>query len=299
MLFTIHTCSVFLSLAMSLATCGGRNIEPMLPRSTAYAYDLGSPDDIVVLPGRLKEISGLTLVDDTLLAAVQDEKGEVYLIDPSTGDVIDEFKFGKKGDYEGIELVDDTLYILRSDGDVYVIKDWRSKNRSTDKLETYLATKNDTEGLGYQRERHRLLIAAKEFPGRGRSRVRSIYGLDLVTKKIDHEPAYTIPLDTIGVRLGLPGETIRNLLAPAINLESFKPSAVAVHPGTGDIFVLSSVLKVIAVLEPSGNMVTLLPIGAEALVQPEGLAFLPNGDLFISTEGRGGDGKILRFNQDR
>ena len=180
-----------------------------------------------------------------------------------------------------------------------MITDWRTKDRSTDKLETYLATKNDTEGLGYQRERHRLLIAAKEFPGKGRNRVRSIYALDLATKKIDHEPAYMIPLDTVGVRLGLPGEAIRNLLAPVIDLESFKPSAVAVHPITGDVFVLSSVLKVIAVLDSSGNMVTLLPIGTKALVQPEGLAFFPNGDLFISTEGRGDDGKILRFNQDR
>lgn len=297
MLLTIQSYPFFLSLAMSLAACGTGRVENGITSGPAYGYDLSRPDQVLVMPGRLKEISGLTLVDDSTLAAVEDEKGKIYLIDPSDGDVIDEFKFAKKGDYEGIEMVDDTLYVLRSDGDVYVISDWRSKHRSTEKIETYLATKNDTEGLGYQPARRRLLVAAKEYPGRGRSRVRSIYGLDLNTKKIDHEPAYTIPLDTIGVRLGLPGESIRNLLAPVLDLEAFKPSAVAVHPGSGDIFVLSSVLKVIAVLDPSGNTKALLPIGAEELVQPEGLAFFPNGDLFISTEGQGGDGKILRFNQ--
>ncbi|MGA7306314.1 MAG: SdiA-regulated domain-containing protein [Rhodothermales bacterium] len=297
MLLSIHTYSALLSLSMSLATCGPHDGAVPTVGDAEYEYDLSKPDKQLRLPGRLKEISGLTVVDGHLLAAIQDEKGEIYLIDPTDGDVVDEFKFEKKGDYEGIELVDDTLYVLRSDGDLFVVSDWRSKDRKTEKIETYLASKNDTEGLGYQASKHRLLVAAKEFPGRGRSRVRSIYGFDLQTKKIDHEPAYVIPLDTIGVRLGLPGESIRNLLAPVVDLEVFKPSALAVHPQTGDIFVLSSVLKVIAVLDASGSTLRLLPIGAEELVQPEGLAFYPNGDLFISTEGRGGDGKILRFNQ--
>ncbi len=293
----VHAVLVCLPLVVTRASCGDEApVKPPTP-SVVYDYDFSTPVLELKLPKRLEEISGLTIVDDTLVAAVQDEKGEIFLLDHRTGDVVDKFKFARDGDFEGIELVDDTMYVLRSDGDVYVIADWRSKDPEAKKIETYLATKNDTEGLGYQPSKQRLLIVAKEFPGRGRSRVRSIYGFDLRTKKVDPEPVYEIPLDTIGVRLGLPGEAIRNLLAPALDLESFKPAAVAVHPRTGDIFVVSSVLKVIVVLSPSGELIQLSPIDIKDLPQPEGLAFLPNGDLLVSSEGAGGRGRLFRFNE--
>jgi uncharacterized protein YjiK len=294
---TSQTLLANLTVVLSLLACGSRQVAPVAAEQARYEYDFSSPVTEIELPGRLEEISGLTFVGDSIIAAIQDEKGEIFLVNYETGVVVDEFRFGKKGDFEGIELVGDTMYVLRSDGDLYVITNWQSEDRDDDKIETYLATKNDTEGLGYQRSHHRLLIAAKEFPGRGRSRVRSIYGFDLKTQRLDPDPVYTIPLDTIGTRLGLPGEAIRSFLAPILDLEGFKPSAIAVHPRTGDIFVLSSVLKVIAVLLPSGELDGLYPVTVDNMPQPEGLAFLPNGDLLIATEGAGGDGRIFRFNE--
>lgn len=297
MFLPVYPLSFVVSVAVSAFSCGVDGQVSAPPSDSKYRYDFSKPDAELVLPGRLREISGLTPINDSLLAAIQDEDGEVFVIHQESGEVVFEFKFAKDGDYEGIELVDDTLYVLRSDGDLFMVSDWRSDERKTDKIETRLATRNDTEGLGYQPEFGRLLVAAKEFPGRGRKGVRSIYGFDVHRKRINPDPAYTLPLDSIGARLDLPGEALRRLLAPIIDLEGFKPAAVAVHPRTGDVFVVSSVLKVIAVLASTGELLELLPLGLEALVQPEGLAFTSDGDLFISTEGAGGKGKIFRFSE--
>lgn len=299
MIFTTRTFSVFLPIVVSLLSCGNSpRVDTPLDDST-YRFDFTAPDLELELPGRLREISGLTMISDSLVGAIEDEKGVIYLINTNSGEVVNEFKFGKKGDYEGVELVDDTMYVLRSNGDIYMVADWRSEDPHTSRIRTYLDRKNDPEGLGYQAEHHRLLIAAKESPGKGRPRVRSIFGFDLFRKELDPEPAYMIPLDTVGVRLGLPGEWIRTLLAPILDLEGFKPSALAVHPLTGDIFVISSVLKAIAVLNPAGKLTALIPVEVDGMPQPEGLAFLSTGDILISTEGRGGKGKIFRFNQRR
>ena len=294
-----QTISLCIPILVSLLGCGSQSQRESTVRDPVYQFDFANPAAEIELPGRLTEISGLTPIDDSLVAAVQDEKGELFIINFLTGDVVDEFKFAKQGDFEGIELVDDTVYVLRSDGDIYVIADWRSEDRDAVKIQTPLSPKNDAEGLGYQPAQHRLLVAAKEFPGDGLSRVRSIFGFDLRTKTLDPTPAYTISLDTIGVRLGIPGESLRKLLSSVVDLEAFKPSALAVHPLTGDIFVISSVLKAIAVVAPTGNLTDLVPVEFDRLRQPEGLAFLPNGDLLVSTEGQGGKGRIFRFNQTR
>lgn len=296
MTFTTHPFSVCFPILVSLLACGNSHrVDTPLDDST-YRFDFTTPDLEFDLPGRLREISGLTMISDSLVGAIEDETGVIYVININSGEVVNQFKFGKKGDYEGIELVDDTMYVLRSDGEIYMVANWQSEDPQTLRIRTYLDRKNDTEGLGYQAEHHRLLIAAKEYPGKGRSRVRSIFGFDLFRKELDPEPAYLIPLDTIGVRLGLPGEWIRTLLAPILDLEGFKPSALAVHPLTGDIFVISSVLKVIAVLNSGGKLTALFPVEVDGMPQPEGLAFLSNGDLLIATEGRGGKGRIFRFN---
>ncbi|HRT54528.1 MAG TPA: hypothetical protein P5291_10630, partial [Flavobacteriales bacterium] len=63
----------------------------------------------------------------------------------------------------------------------------------------------------------------------------------------------------------------------------FSPSAVAIHPRTGQLYVLSADDRLLAIYGDALERVTPLP--ATDHYKPEGLAFLPNGDLLISSEG--------------
>lgn len=64
----------------------------------------------------------------------------------------------------------------------------------------------------------------------------------------------------------------------------FNPSAIAIHPKTNDIYILSANDRILVVYEKSG-LKKAFPLPAVIYYKPEGLAFYENGDLLISSEG--------------
>ena len=79
------------------------------------------------------------------------------------------------------------------------------------------------------------------------------------------------------------------------NGKNFKPSGIAVHPKTGQTFIIASDGKKLLVLSEKGQKEALISLNPKTYRQPEGICFSPDGDLFISSEGKDGDGYILRF----
>ncbi len=261
-----------------------------------YAFD--APDTLFKLPNRLREISGLTLLDDQILGAVQDEKGRLYLLNMNTGKIEDDPRFDKDGDYEDLARVGDTVYVLRSNGTLHEITNWRANNLETVKHKTALSAKHDTEGLVYDVSNNRLLIACKEFPGKGLKNQKAIYAFDLTTKTLLEEPVYTINLAALSQQLNTergPNAAVRRALGSAFDMSGFKPSALGIHPVTGHLYVLSSVRKALVVLNADNSVEAVWPLSEELFRQPESLAFLPNGDLFIASEGAGKRATLVRY----
>lgn len=260
------------------APSGEQHVEartvPTVSDRLPYAFD--APDDAFTLPGRLSEISGLTTLPDGRLIAVQDEVGKLFIIDPSSGEVAGEVEFGGNGDYEGVEHVEDNIWVLRSDGDLFEVRDWATGKPSVMKHPTSLSSRFDTEGLAYDASNQRLLIACKEYQGKNLKGRKALYAFDLSTHMLNSLPVLLIEAKLLGDR--------------------FKPSALAVHPLSGRYYLLSSVNKAIAVVEPDGREVQVFSLRGNRFPQPEALAFLPNGDLFVGSEGSGGKGTLQRFN---
>jgi uncharacterized protein YjiK len=76
----------------------------------------------------------------------------------------------------------------------------------------------------------------------------------------------------------------------------FKPSGVAVHPITGDTYILSSVGKGLLVVDNEGMFINLYFIPNKKMRQPEGIAFSPDGTLYIASEGDDAPGELYVFN---
>ncbi|QXD14671.1 SdiA-regulated domain-containing protein [Rhodocaloribacter litoris] len=272
--------------------------RPAVPPDAPPPYAFDRPATAFELPRALYEISGLTLLDGHHLGAVQDEDGRLYLLDAATGKVVRDEKFAGDGDYEGVERVDRRVFVLRSDGTLFEIEDWQAKDYDAKKHRTGLPKGCDAEGLAHDPARHRLLIACKENPGNDLHGHRAVYAFDLETERLRETPVYTIPLRAVAERLpesNALNRTLRRLLSPLVDLSDFKPSGLAVHPITGRVYVLSSVRRVLAVLEPDGTLHAVWPLPGDRLPQPEGIAFTPEGDLFLASEGRGGKATLLRF----
>lgn len=249
-------------------------------------YRLAAPDDVVELPNELREVSGLTVLTNGHLGAVQDESGTLYALDPATGAIDGRETFDDRGDFESVEQAGDDIWVLESNGDLTRLRGYGSLVRvrrsgppltEAERFDTELAGRNDTEGLAYDAAHNRLLIACKENPGNGLGDVRAIYAFDLGTETLSPAPVFT--LDRVRLDAADP----------------FKPSALAIRPGTGEIYVLSSVRKALAVLSPAGTLLAVVELPEALYPQPEGLAFAADGTLYLSNEGPDGPATLLRF----
>lgn len=268
------------------------------------SYDFSNPDTIYQLPDYLKEISGISYLGKNKIACVQDEKAIIYIFDIEKGKVISKGEFGKDGDYEGIATVGADAYVLRSDGQLFKIKDFENAKNKVVYLKTGLSKRNNAEGLCFDSLSNSLLIACKDSPslnkGDFHKTSKAIYKFDLETKKLNEDPVFLIDISKID-SLKLAGSVEKFFIKTAIKLgltdgASFYPSGIAVHPKEKDkIFVISSIGKKLIVIDRQGEILNNIELDGKLFGQPEGICFSENGDLYISNEGKNGDGNILRF----
>lgn len=251
-------------------------------------YNLESPSVVINLVSEeLKEISGLSPTREPgIFCTIADEKGEILFIDGNGGGVIlQRVLFREKGDFEGVEEVGKCLYAMKSNGDVYEIGCWKEGTPQTTVYKTTLTKTDDVEGLGYDERRNALLIACKGDPDS--SYQRKIYAFDLKTKQLSDKPVFKI--DVLEV----------NRLIPYNDDDKphfFSPSGIAVHPISGDVYVISSALKRMLVLDyQTGKIRWAHRLDKKLLPQPEGISFDPAGNLYLSSEGKKGEGLLLRF----
>ena len=263
--------------------------DKLLTDSVSYYYELHTPIDKYFLPYVLEEISGLSYHKNSVLA-IDDEKGKVYEFDFKERDITNSIKFHKSGDYEGIEMVGDTIYVLRSDGDIFKFHK-NDNEENAEKIETELSQGNDTEGLGYDFKNNRLLIACKAEPASKTNKNvkgKAIYSLSLESNKLNDKP--------ISIRQ----KSIASFVTDGFNdenieLSKFEPSAIALHPISGNWHILSSVGKMMLVLNSDGGLIGYYRLSRKVFKQPEGICFAPDGTLYISSEGDGDRGYILQF----
>jgi len=92
-------------------------------------YDLNTPTERFTVEKGLKEISGLAWYKKDQFVTIQDEDGEIFLFDLSRKKVIEKVKFTKDGDFEDIAMVGKKVYVIRSDGTLFKVKDLGDKNQ--------------------------------------------------------------------------------------------------------------------------------------------------------------------------
>ena len=257
-------------------------------------YALEAPDLSAALPPRLAEVSGVTALSGAEVACIQDEEGVVFVYDLAQRRTVRQIPFGPRGDYEGIASADTRLFVLRSDGVLFELQDLSS----TPPVRAHVLRlpTADNEGLCLDAPRRRLLIAAKTRLGKGKAfkdtRVIFAYGLDAAA--LEPEPAMIVSVDAIrdfaerqGRRRVAPGGKPRAL--------RFMPSAIAMHPTTFEVFVLSAVDQALATFDANGRVTGFAGLDPALFPQPEGLTFLGNGDLVITSEAAGGRPTIALF----
>lgn len=271
-----------------------------------FPYDLSEPDKKWQLPKNLKEISGLSTIDPKRIACIQDEKGNIYVFNTNTGKVEQKIDFGDDGDYEGVEVLNDDAWVLKSNGSLYEVKDFlKSENAVSTRFKTELSKKNDAEGLAYDPISHSLLIACKGHPFLDKKEgkeFKALYSFDLETKKLNLKPVLLIEMDTIKFYKNYNTITYLGIELLAYFDDSkgdlsFQPSGIAIHPITGNFYIMGSVGNLMMVFSRQGKILAMIKLRSKYHPQPEGMCFTDDGTLYISNEGDEKKATILKFEQ--
>ncbi len=265
--------------------------QPQTNQTTGFNYDLKTPDRSWKLPSALVEVSGNAWVDKDHLVLIEDLHPQLYLVKIDNNNNVTQEKTipfettdKEKFDIEDVTVVDNVVYALWSHGSLFKISNWNTKPEVKE-IPTSLTKENNSEGLCYDPVSKKLLIACKDESGipDEKKSTKAVYQFDIASEKLDPKPFLIIRK-----------KDFQNLAGQEI---AFNPSAIAVHPVTHDVYILSTRdNKCMAVFGRDGALKSFQFIDKDLMPQPEGICFSPEGKLYISSEGKKGEpGNLFLF----
>lgn len=249
-------------------------------------------DGVLWLPDGLREVSGIVALDERTLVGVQDEAGALYFVDLRGERPVRRVPFGKHGDYEGLACVGDTWWVLRSDGVLEQVVP-HGKGLKVAASHRLVTGHQEYEGLCHDAANGMLLVLPKDKVGDAKAErsQRCVYGFDLATATLRAEPVVVFRVDELvreAEALGLPLPTkITAKGKVRVDLQ-LRCSEILCVPGSTDLLLLSSLDHLLVRIDRQGHPRAIVPLDPALLVQPEGMAFLPDGRLLVASEGRDG-----------
>lgn len=232
----------------------------------------------------LNEISGICFAQKATLLAVSDSKDKIFEIHLAsrklkdhTGKIVE-----NDADLEDIVQVDSSIYLLESKG---VLKEINANATDTTGMKAYALPvngKNDFETLYYDPTANGLIVLCKNCAHEKGTGIRTAFRFDLATKTFDSTSFFTIDKGDV-----------RSLLKNAD--AKFDPSAAAIHPLSKRLYILSSAGHLLVITDTRGKVIEAYDLNPDDFPQAEGIAFAPNGDMYISNEGKYGKPTLLLF----
>jgi uncharacterized protein YjiK len=246
-------------------------------------YDFSTPDEKMELGKHLHEISGMSYVPGrNVLLTENDEKGDIFVLDfKNKKDNEGRIKFGGKDDYEDIVYTDSAVYMLVSSGIIVKVMT-KDSSFATQDFVLPKEGKNEFEAMYMDADKKSLILLCKDCDHE-KNEIRMAHRFNLITNIFDAEPAYTIQIADIQKMLN-------------DDKAEFKPSAAGINPINGKLYIVASVGKLLVVADKNGKVEEVVKLDPVLYNQPEGMAFAPNGDMYISNEGGEGIATILKFN---
>jgi len=231
----------------------------------------------------LQEISGVAWDSKkNIFYAVNDEVGKLFILDKESKAIIDDPTFGDPGDYEDVAILNDIPYILRSDGLIIkFVKDETGKSFGLEAGKVAIAGTNDFETMYSDPSRNALVIICKKCKTDDDKSI-SAFAFYPDSIGFQEKPLFVVNADKI------------NELSP-FSSSKFQPSAASINPRMQKLIMISSTSQQLVVADLNGNVESVHKLSKKMFIQPEGIAFKQNGDMYISNEGLGERGTLLEF----
>jgi uncharacterized protein YjiK len=243
-------------------------------------YDLKSPV-VHKMDSKLAEISGISFRpgDDNTLYAIEDEHANLYRLNSSRA-IEGKIDFGKKGDYEDIAITDSAAFVLRSDGSILRTDIRGNPDKAPSAVAENVLPAGEYEGMTIGAD-NTLVALCKECKMKGSKGSLIIYKIS-----IDESTGFKAAEPTLVEIADVQKSGKKEKLAP---------SGLARNPADGHWYIVSSVNKLLIVLNADFGSPVTYPLDPKLFPQPEGICFDSKGTLFISNEAAGGSASILEF----
>ncbi len=250
------------------------NFRDWVPYDSAdkVAYEISGRWE---LPAELREVSGISWMDENQIAAIQDEDGIIFIYDLKKKKVVKEIKFGGAGDYEGLAIEGDNAYVLESDGTITIIENFEEQDRKVTSYVTNFNEKNNMESLWLDLPENQLLVIPKDRDINS-DNMKGVYAFSLDEYKLAYKPV---------MQLNMNDQVLKHFREKKV-YKNFRPSDIAIHPKTKQIYMLEGAKPKLLILDKNGVAKKGYSLNKKVFPQPEGITFSPDGELYISSEGK-------------
>ncbi len=240
------------------------------------------------MPESLLEISGIAFYHDRpdTIYSIQDEDGDLYRqawgIKKQKHAV-----FGKRGDYEDVAILNETVMVLRSDGTLIVFPFAEASKEEVSDLKEWkdILPKGEYESIYADQQTNQVYLLCKNCKDdkKEESMSGTIFTWNPAKKELIPSGQFSMDLTKL----------IEN---EEILKTGLKASALTRDPHSGEWYILSSVNKLLVVATPDWKVKSVHRLNSSIFNQPEGLAFDKDLNLYISNEGDEiSPGNILKF----
>lgn len=233
----------------------------------------------------LNEISGISYhAEDSTLWTISDSKRKIIIIDLKSGKLKDATKniLEPDQDLEDIVKMDTAVYLLSSKGLIYEVSLNATDSVPVRSYPFWSTGKNDFETLYYDPSVDGLIMMCKNCEDDKGKGYKTAYRFNLQTKQFDSSVFFTISTDDV------------RKLAKNDNAK-FEPSAAAIHPVNKRLYILSSAGNLLVIADTRGKVMETYNLNPDQHPQAEGIAFAPNGDMYITNEGKYGKPTLQIF----
>lgn len=246
-------------------------------------FDLAAPATISNLPMGIIPFSDVSMMDSTHLVCIDSKSGGVLFYDLTLNTVSNPLELGVNRQFTDVSMIDSTLILFDADKKVHFLLppyDSTSFIASDELQEDF-----NSSGICLHESTKRLFMLGELQERENGEFSCSIYAFNLNRHKLREEPLFDI--NTADIELFAMNN---NLLLPrkitsegdTIDGLNFKPTAMAIHPKTNEIYVLSSEDRSLVVFNQFGDIVNFTTLDATNFYKPTGMTFHKNGNLLIT-----------------